>query len=183
MAPLLVLLGPLRRRGANIPKEGGVLVVANHLSDFDPIVVQYHCRRPVFFLAKSELFEMGKLGKVIRWFGCIPVKRGEADRAALRHAIDRLKAGQVVVIFPEGQLSSSGELQELKSGFALIVRAAGVPVVVCKLTGTNRIIPYGKVTPRPALGGVSSQWSEPNFFNEKASTEEIVSKIEACLRA
>jgi len=157
-------------------------VIANHLSDCDPVVIQYHCRRPMIFLAKSELFEMGKLGNVVRWFGCIPVKRGEADRGALRHAIDRLKAGQVVVIFPEGQLSETGDLQELKSGFALVVRSAGVPVVVCKLTGTNRIIPYGKVTPRFAFGGVSSEWSEPILFNEKASTEEIVSKIEAQLR-
>lgn len=158
-------------------------MIANHLSDCDPVILQYHCRRPMFFLAKSELFEMGKLGNVVRWFGCIPVQRGQADRGALRQAIDRLRAGQVVVIFPEGQLSETGDLQGLKAGFALVVRSAGVPVVICKLRGTNRIIPYGKVTPRPAFGGVSAQWSEPTLFNEKASTEEIVSQIEAFLRA
>ena len=73
-------------------------------------------------MAKSELFDMKIIGKMIRCFQGFPVKRGEPDRASMRHAIELLKMGEVVAVFPEGQLSEDGELQELKAGVALIVR-------------------------------------------------------------
>src|SRR5579862_9660938 len=131
---LFWLLGPIKSIGAyRVPKKGPVLILSNHLADVDPIVVQVACHRAVHFMAKSELFEMRLIGRIIRWFQAFPVKRGEPDRAAMRHAIDLLKMGEAVCVFPEGQLSEDGELQELKPGIALIVRQAADPSlsVIC----------------------------------------------------
>ena len=101
-AVLLFLLGPVRVRGAyRVPREGGVLILSNHLSDIDPAVVQHACPRAPHYMAKSDLFEVPVLRTLLKVFGSFPVKRGEPDRKALKHAADLLKAGEAVVIFPE----------------------------------------------------------------------------------
>jgi 1-acyl-sn-glycerol-3-phosphate acyltransferase len=151
-----------------------VLILANHLADVDPIAVQVGCPRAIHFMAKSELFEMPVLGGVIRWFQAFPVKRGEPDRASMRHAIDLLKMGEVVCVFPEGQLSEDGELQELKPGIALIVRQASVPVICCGIRNTNKVMPYGKTTPRISWSRVYVEWGEVKEFTKGSTTEEIL---------
>lgn len=134
-------------------------------------------------MAKSELFEMPVLGKVLKMNHAFPVKRGEPDRNALKQAADYLKQGAVVCVFPEGQLSETGKLQELKPGIALIVRMAQVPVVCLGLQGTQRIIPYGSVIPRPAFHRIVARWGQPRSFDRTASVEEIMDWAEAELRA
>lgn len=172
---LLFLLGPIKIRGAyRVRKEGGVLILANHLSDIDPVIVQYACPRHIRFMAKHELFDMPSVGKWIRFFGGFPVKRGEPDRQALKRAVALLKSGQAVGVFPEGQISEDGELQELKAGIALIARLAEVPVICCTLEGTQRIMPYAKVWPRPSFGGVRATWGEEKKFSKDVSTEEFL---------
>ena len=90
-ALIFLVLGPLIVRGSRrVPRKGGVLILANHIADIDPIVVQMACRRTIHFMAKSELFEIKLLGPLIRWFRAFPVKRGEPDRPSLRHAIELL---------------------------------------------------------------------------------------------
>src|SRR5512145_2875418 len=85
--PFFALLGPLRVKGRyRVPRKGGVLVLANHISDSDPPFLQLACPRAIHFMAKSELFSIRVLGPVIRFFGGFPVKRGEPDRASLRYA-------------------------------------------------------------------------------------------------
>ncbi|MGV3618090.1 MAG: lysophospholipid acyltransferase family protein [Fimbriimonas sp.] len=180
----LFVLGPVRVRGAyRVPREGGVLILSNHLSDIDPAVVQYACPRAPHYMAKSELFEVPVLRTLLRIFGSFPVKRGEPDRKALKHAADLLKAGEAVVIFPEGQLSESGDLQEMKAGVALIARlSAGVPVICVGLDGTQRIIPYGKLIPRPAFRTVTVEWGEPRTFDKGTDAQEILNWISGQLR-
>lgn len=186
---LLTVFGPCRIfQGKRLPREGGVLLLANHLSDLDPIVVQMASRRPVIFMAKSELFEMRGLGRVIRWFGAFPVKRGEPDREAIKRAVALLQAGHVVCVFPEGQLSESGELQELKPGVALIVRMAKTPVICLGLTRTNAVMPYGKVTPRFTWGlfsgkWVEARWGEARSFEAHAGADEVMAWAESELKA
>jgi 1-acyl-sn-glycerol-3-phosphate acyltransferase len=173
---LMTIFGPFRARfRKRLPKSGGLLVLANHVSDVDPVAVQLACPRPVYFMAKSELFEMKLLGRMIRWFRAFPVKRGEPDRDAIKKAVAYLQAGQVVCIFPEGQLSPNRQLQELKSGVALIARMSQVPVICCRLTGTERVMPYGFTIPRPAFQWVEAVWSDPRSFGPHASAEEILS--------
>lgn len=182
-AVLLFVLGPLKIRGSyRVPNEGGVLILANHLSDIDPVVVQYACPRHIRFMAKRELFDMPSVGKWIRFFGGFPVKRGEPDRQALKRAVALLKAGQAVGVFPEGQISEDGELQELKAGIALIARLADVPIICCTLEGTQRIMPYAEVWPRPAFGHVNVTWGEPRKFSKDTPPEELLAWAASQLR-
>jgi len=169
------LLGSIRVKGKDhIPARGGVLILANHRSDLDPVVLQYVCPRPSHCMAKSELFGIPVLGWLIRKFGGFPVKRGEADRKALKFSIDLLKAGEAVSIFPEGQLSQDGELQELKPGIALIARMSGMPVICCGLDGTNRMMPYGRLIPRLAFRATRAAWGTPRTFTKDDAPETIL---------
>lgn len=180
---VFTLLGPFRapnRKG--IPKKGGLIILSNHRADVDPIVVQLACPRPIYFMAKSELFAMPILGRLMRCFRAFPVKRGEPDRAALKTAAAYTHRGQVVCVFPEGQLTETGELQALKPGVALIVRMAEAQVICCGLKRTDAILPYGKLIPRPALGWVSCAWGEPRTFGKHAKADEVLAWAESELR-
>ncbi len=178
MRLLFGMLGPITTRGAyRVPREGPVLILSNHIADVDPIVVQVACPRAVHFMAKSELFEMGMLGRMISWFQAFPVKRGEPDRAAMRHAIELLKMGEAVSVFPEGQLSETGELQELKAGVALIIRQAETPVICCGIRNSNKVMPYGRVLPRFSWRRVYVEWGEERKFTKESAPEEILAWV------
>ncbi len=180
---LLKLLGPVRVRGAyRVAASGGVLVLSNHLSDVDPVLVQYACPRLLHFMAKSELFEMKGVGWALRLFGAFAVKRGEPDRKSLKFAIELLKSGEAVGLFPEGQLSETGELQELKPGIALIARMSGVPVICCGISGSPRIMPYGTMIPRPAFHTVVVNWGDARVFSRDDTAEEILGWVEGQMR-
>ena len=172
---LMLLLGPVRTKGRkNVPRTGGLLILSNHIADLDPVAVQIACKRPIHYMAKSELFKIPVLKHLIRWFHAFPVKRGAPDRAAIQHAIDLLRSGEAVCIFPEGQLSEDGRLQPLLAGSALIVRKADVPVLCCGLRNTNRVMPYGKVLPRPAFCFTRVDWGGARKFEDGTTDEEIL---------
>lgn len=180
---LMAVLGWFETVGKeNVPKTGGLLILSNHRSDCDPVAIQVACPRPIRFMAKSELFEMKGVSLVLRWLRCFPVKRGEPDRNAIKHAVALLQAGHAVCIFPEGQLTETGFLQELKPGIALIARMADVPTICVGLRKTEKIVPYHKLTPRPAFTQVSAHWGAPRHFDRKAETEEILQWAEAEFR-
>lgn len=176
-------LGPIRSRGGyRIPKNGPLLILANHRADVDPAVVQIACSRPIHFMAKSELFEMPVLKTFMRIFQAFPVKRGEPDRAAMRRAIDLLKLGEAVGVFPEGQLTETGDIQPLKPGIALLVRQSGAPVLCCGLRNTEKVMPYGRVIPRFSWTRIEVRWGEVHQFEKEATTEEILAWAEGQLR-
>ena len=178
----LVLGPPIVRGSRRVPRNGGLLILSNHISDLDPILVQLACRRTIHFMAKSELFDIKLLGPLIRWFRAFPVKRGEPDRPSLRHAIELLKLGEAVCIFPEGELSETGELLDLQRGAALIVRKAGVPVICCGLQNTNRILAYGSLRPRISLCFTKAAWGETKSFDLTADAAEILDWAETELK-
>ncbi|HEY3782765.1 MAG TPA: lysophospholipid acyltransferase family protein [Fimbriimonadaceae bacterium] len=181
---LMTLLGPLKRLGAyRVPKSGGVLVLSNHQADIDPIVVQLACKRPVYFMAKSELFEMKGVRYFLKLFRAFSVKRGEPDRNSIKHAVNLLKDGEVVCIYPEGELSETGELLPLKPGIALIIRMAQVPVICLGIDGSRRVMPYGSMIPRPAFHTIKATWGEAHEFPKDANTEDILAWADAELRS
>ena len=181
--PILTILGPYRISGSRrVPRKGGLIILCNHLADCDPIALQAACPRGIQYMSKSELWEMKVVGPILKWWGCFAVKRGEPDRGALRIAAELAKSGAAVGIFPEGQLSEDGKLQELKPGAALIIRMAGVPVICCGLRNTNRILPYGKMVPRPSFAWVTANWGEVREFGKDDSTDDIIAWAEAEFR-
>lgn len=168
---------------SRVPKDGAVLVIANHLSNSDPVVVQYSCPRLVHFLARRELFEMGLLGKFVRWWRAIPIKQSSADKGAIKAAVELLKAGQPVGIFPEGQLSIDGKLLELFEGTALIVRMSGAPCICLGLKGTNKFMPAPRVFPRWGFCRIEAKWGEVRSFGRDTEAGEIMSWIESELKS
>lgn len=128
----------------NIPSRGGVLMVANHESYLDPVVIAVRMSRPVSFLARSGLFENPAFGWLIRSLHAFPVRQGEGDIGAVKEAIRRLKEGYVLNIYPEGSRTETGELGPIEPGIALIVRRAEVPVVPVVISGSFAAWPRGR---------------------------------------
>jgi len=177
------VLGPIRVRGReNLPKEGGVLMIANHISFVDPLVTQYASPRPIYFLAKSGLFEMPAVGSTLRLWKTISITQGQPDPAALRLAIALLKAGYPVCVYPEGGLSDTGSLKEIHRGVALIIRSSGVPVICLGLRNTDRVLPFKQAIPRPAWRFVWARWGQPKVFTGRVSNEEATAWIAEQLR-
>lgn len=133
----------------NVPESGGVLLIANHQSYLDPILVAVHLRRPVSFFAKSELFENKYFGWLIRNLHAFPVKQGAGDVGAVKEAVARLKEGHVLNIYPEGSRTDDGNLLPIQPGVALIVRKAGVPIVPVIIDGSFDAWPRTRKFPHP----------------------------------
>ncbi len=129
------LIYRVRPLGADrMPARGGVLLVANHVSYVDAIILSLASPRPVRFLAHEGFFQRPVLGFLLKAVGCIPVS-DRRSKDAIRAAVAHLRAGEVVGIFPEGQLTRTGSLLELKRGWELIVRQAGCPVLPVVMDG------------------------------------------------
>ena len=121
-----------------VPREGGLLVVSNHISFADPPLLGTAMPRPVEFMTMAEMFRKPWLAKLLRTVGCFPIDRTRIDHGAAREAIRRLRAGRCVVIFPEGGIrdgeqSVLGGQPVFKPGagsIALLGEAAILPVIV-----------------------------------------------------
>ncbi|MCL0098225.1 1-acyl-sn-glycerol-3-phosphate acyltransferase [Dehalococcoidia bacterium] len=103
----------------NVPRNGPLIVVANHLSLIDPPLLSASVPRRVFFMAKEELFSSWGAA-FVRWFGAFPVRRGTLDRKALRQAMQVLERGQTLGMFPEGKRSLNQQMNEAEFGIAMI---------------------------------------------------------------
>lgn len=125
--------------GENIPQQGPLLAVSNHIHLVDPPLVAYAIRRKAFFMAKEELFRSKILAYLLGGIGAFPVHRGKLDRNALRSADKVLSDGMVLVIFPESTRSSNAKLQQAYSGSALIALRNNVPVLPVAIFGTEQI--------------------------------------------
>jgi 1-acyl-sn-glycerol-3-phosphate acyltransferase len=146
-----ILCGGIRFEGReNVPLTGGVLITPNHISDADPPTVAIALPRDCWVMAKQEIMDMKIIGPISRWLHGFPVKRYTADRKALKRAEDLLKSGEAVLIFPEGKISENAKLQPILPGVLLVARAANVPIVPTIIIGTELIIPYCKMVPRPS---------------------------------
>jgi 1-acyl-sn-glycerol-3-phosphate acyltransferase len=134
-----------------LPREGPLIVVANHLSNLDPILVaawlQPALGRPIHFMAKEQLFRW-PLAPLLRAYGTILVRAGGRDVEAYRAGLDVLERGGVLGIFPEGTRSRSGAMQEALPGAAMLALRGGVPILPVGLTGTDRLLGRGSWIPR-----------------------------------
>jgi 1-acyl-sn-glycerol-3-phosphate acyltransferase len=152
----------------NIPTSGAAVIAANHITNFDPFAVAQPTKRRVHFMGKKELFQSA-IGK---WFqesgNSFPVDRSRADLTAIKTAIRILKAGQILVIFPQGTRGG----QAAKDGVGFFALKGNAPIVPAGISllpnwfgGKRYVIRYG--TPIPAEG----------------SSEELTSKVMAAIEA
>jgi len=125
----------------NIPQEGPLLVIANHISYWDPVVIASVMNKHVYFMAKAELFNYPVFGALIRSLGAFPVSRKQIDRSSLKRALALLGEGKVVCIFPEGTRNKKGDLLPFLPGAAFIARKASVPIIPIALQKKRR--PFG----------------------------------------
>ena len=129
----------------NIPKKGPFIMVSNHGSYADPAVMGVSCCTvPITFIAKSELFDKSLFGRWIKTVGCISIPRHSGSPRPLRQALEKLKNGGVIGIFPEGTRSKDGKLQEAEPGVGLLVIKSKVPVIPMYIWGTEKALPIGQ---------------------------------------
>lgn len=122
------MLYKIRVQGSEkIPSEGGVLLVPNHLTYVDAFIISASCNRIVRFLIFEELYENKKISWFLKLFKAVPIS-SKNSKDAIKVAVETLREGEVVCIFPEGQLSRTGTLNEIKRGYEIIAKKANVPV-------------------------------------------------------
>ena len=132
----------------HIPVEGPVLLVSNHLSHLDVLVLGILLKRPVNYVARSTLF-VGLLGTFIRSVGAFPINREGMGAEGFKEILRRIRTGGIVALFPEGTRSTDGDLGEMKSGIARIVVRTKAPVVPAAIAGTFQSWPKSRLFPRP----------------------------------
>lgn len=123
----------------NLPRSDGLIVAANHLTNFDIFPLQMALPRPLFFMGKAELFQNRLAHVFLRALCAFPVYRGARDEWALLHARQILEAGQVVGIFPEGTRSHGLGLKVAKTGAARLALATGCPITPVAIDGSQRL--------------------------------------------
>ena len=138
--------GRFRVAGAgNLPTTGSSIVVANHPSDVDPILLAVALPRTIYFLADAVQFRRGFVGPVIARLGAIPVYQGAPARAALERALSLLDEGKTVGIFAEGDLHRRATPAAFHSGVAFLAARSGAPVVPVAISGAERISAEGRL--------------------------------------
>lgn len=161
----------------NIPRRGSVVLASNHASNMDPVFIGVACPRMVHFMAKAEIWKVPLLGRLVSGVGAFPVRRGGADRQAVRTAAGVLKRGAVVGVFPEGSRQRDGGLGQPLPGVGMFSLQAGVTTIPVALRGTDRIFPnrrsplpkievhFGPPV-RPELEGLTRSEKNRAFSNE-----------------
>ena len=139
LQPFLLVYFRTQRLGReHIPRSGPVLLAANHTSFLDPFVIGMCLRRPVYFVAKRELFNKRPIGWFLNCLGAFPIRRGESDEDAVATVKAVLARGDAVVIFPEGTRIRKPGLGDPKRGVGRFALECGAPVVPIAVHGTER---------------------------------------------
>lgn len=142
--PLYEFVWGLQIEGAHhVPAEGPVILAANHRSNFDSIVLPRITHRPVNFMAKREFFELPLASRFLTHVGAFPVDRGKPDKAATGHALDVLRAGGVLALYPEGTRRSGPEIGEVARGTVWLAQRANAHIVPVGIGGSEFTQPKG----------------------------------------
>ncbi len=175
MRILLYLLTRWQVKGReNIPSQGPLLVIANHLNLADPPLVSVSLGRKAIFMAKEELFRSKLSGYLVSSFGAFPVHRRQLDRKALRQAQRVFDQGLVLVMFPEATRSNNAQLQLAFPGSALIALRSGAPILPVGITGTERLKGVAWLLGRPHITvNIGSPFHLPPVSGKLTKTELV----------
>jgi 1-acyl-sn-glycerol-3-phosphate acyltransferase len=177
----------LRRENAN--RAGGFLLAANHISHFDPFLISLAVRRKIDWMTMAEFFRSPMLGFLLRAIDAFPAERDRADLKTIRTAIQRLKSGRVVGLFPEGGIRDGTrsllEGAPLRPGASALAQIAGVPVLPCVILGSDRLysktqwLPFRRTPIWIAFGNPISHFPE---LQKSEARERIESDLAAAFR-
>lgn len=155
----------------NIPQDTNYIIVANHLSNFDPLLLAMKWEERLFFMAKEELFNVFFIGWVLKKVEMIAVRRGESDRKAVKESLKYLKDGKILALFPEGTRNRSQEiLLPFHGGAAFFAKSANLQVLPVAIKGTKQIKPafFNKVT-----FTVGQPLKVTDYYEGKISSKEL----------
>jgi 1-acyl-sn-glycerol-3-phosphate acyltransferase len=124
---------------SNVPRTGPLIIAINHSSFIDPLLVGSFIPRDVVMMSKIENFSLPLWGPIVKWYGAFPIHRGEADREAIKKALEVLRDGGVLLMAPEGTRSLDGQLQAGHDGLALIAARTHAPVVPFVIAGAKPV--------------------------------------------
>jgi 1-acyl-sn-glycerol-3-phosphate acyltransferase len=154
--------------GDRIPRRGPALLVANHESFLDPLLVGMSTGRRLRYLARKTLFKHPLLGAYLSSVGCVPVDQKGVAKEGLKASLDLLHAGEAVLVFPEGERTWTGKMQPLKPGVHLLIERSQAPVIPVGVAGAYQVLPRTSSRPkfcpllRPApCGGVAVSVGRP----------------------
>jgi 1-acyl-sn-glycerol-3-phosphate acyltransferase len=148
---LMTLGFSLRSEGRQrVPRTGPALIVANHQSFLDPVLVGLCSRRHLCFLARKTLFRFPPFAWFIRTLGAVPIDQEGVGKEGIRVILEQLRAGQAVVVFPEGTRTPDGALHALRPGIHLLIKRTQAPIVPVGIAGAFQAMPSGQPLPTPA---------------------------------
>lgn len=166
----------------NVPKEGGLIVISNHCSKMDPVLIGAVFPRKLYYMGKEELFKIPFLRSLITSLGAFPVKRGEGDLRALSKIIELVVRGEAVLLFPEGSRSEDGEVKDFMHGASYVAFKASAPVLPVAVKGSFEAMPKGQYLPKPTK--IKVRFGEVLYFKGEGSgnLKEGVKAFTTCLR-
>jgi len=139
-----VMFGLKIRGLKNVPRKGGVLIVSNHISNFDPVIAGISAPRELSYMAKKELFKNFFLRNLIKLFKAFPVNRTGVVKDAFEKAFKVLRQGDALLIFPEGTRGDGKYIKDAKPGTGMIIYKAKPKVVPLIILGTDKVLPKNK---------------------------------------
>jgi 1-acyl-sn-glycerol-3-phosphate acyltransferase len=134
----------------NIPARGPVLVIANHQSFFDPVLLGTASRRHFIFVARKTLFRNRAFRALINSYEAVPIDQDGVGKEGIRRILGELEKGRAVVVFPEGERTGDGTMQKLKPGIVLLIKRVQAPIVPVGIAGAYDAWPRTSILPRPA---------------------------------
>lgn len=135
----------------NIPADGAFILAANHVSNWDPPFLGTFIDREVCYMGKEELFKNPVMAAICRGLHVFPVKRGAADKSAIKTALKLLRDGECFGIFPEGTRSKTGKLGKAEAGVSLIAAMSKATIIPAAIVNTEKIFTREKIFPRLAV--------------------------------
>ncbi|RXG63767.1 1-acyl-sn-glycerol-3-phosphate acyltransferase [Candidatus Atribacteria bacterium 1244-E10-H5-B2] len=160
----------------NIPQDGPFIIVANHSSLLDPVILGVSVRPKIIFIAASYLFEIRWLSYLLRKANSIPVQR-ENDIKAIKQALKILQQGGVLGIFPEGGIDRKKNNLSIRAGAAYLATKVGVPIVPIKIKGADKVLPRGAKFIR-SLNKIEVEIKKPIYCSRQTNkNKEIIKRV------
>lgn len=160
----------------NIPQNGPFIIVANHSSLLDPIILGISIKPKIIFVAAAYLFEIGWLGYLLRKANSIPVQR-ENDIKAIKQSLKILRQGRVLGIFPEGGIDRQKNNLPVRAGAAYLATKAGAPIVPVRIKGADRALPRGAKFIR-SLNKIEVEIKKPIYCSRQTHKDkEIIKRV------